>query len=406
MKQRLLYVEENQDGTTGGSHYCLLELIKAIDRDRFEVYVIFYQSNRMIGQFEEYAIVQIFNKPPTINLVAKIRASDVRWVRKTALLVKPVQFILNIIRTNVIPITYFSYYILKNKIRLVHLNNTVFTFFDWLVAAKLCRRKIVVHQRTHLARISNWLKHCHKYYDFIFGISEFTKQYLVENSVNADSSRYMTLYDTIDIEGFKAGMSQDADAIRQELGIDPGRPLIGIVGNIQEWKGQMTVIDAVSRLKPKYPDIACLLVGDFSNEREAFNSQILEKIKSSNLEENVIITGFRNDIADIQRSLDIFIHASIHPEPYGLVVLEAMLMGTAVIASNEGGPAEMIIDSETGFLVRPGDPEILADRIDMLLSDQQLRERIAKAGQKRFNDHFSTFDVKSVESVYTKLLKE
>ena len=71
------------------------------------------------------------------------------------------------------------------------------------------------------------------------------------------------------------------------------------------------------------------------------------------------------------------------PEPYGLVVLEAMAMGKAIIASNEGGPVEMIVNNESGLLIEPNNPEILADSIDLLLSDKEKREEMGMAAYKR-----------------------
>lgn len=401
-KITVLYVEENQDGTTGGSHYCLLDLVKAINKNEFDSHVMFYESNKVVNKLKRESIVYIFNKPLPVNLVRKRKNSRLLFLFRASILLKFIQFPINIFRTNLWPIAFFVYYILKNDIHIIHLNNTVFTYFDWLVAAKLTRRKIVVHQRTHMGKVSKILKYCPNYYDYIIGISEYTKEYLVEKGV--DISRYITIYDRIDADALKSKMTKSKQEMKQEFNAYDEQPLIGIIGNIQPWKGQATVIHAVKILRTKYPDLICLLVGDMSDERETFNKEIRKSIKDYGLEKNVIITGFRTDIADIQNALDVFIHASISPEPFGLVVLEAMAMGTAIVASNEGGPLEMITDGESGFLIEPGKPEILANRIDVFLSDKEIRKRMGEAAEERFYKQFSTFDVNMIEAVYHRLL--
>lgn len=220
-----------------------------------------------------------------------------------------------------------------------------------------------------------------------------------------DISKHTTIYDTINVDVFKKKLCKSKRTTRSGFGVNETQPLIGIIGNIRDWKGQSIVIDAVEILKKKFPDLVCLLVGDMSDDCEDFNSGIRDKIIQKGLTQNIIITGFRTDIADIQNALDVFIHASLSPEPYGLVVLEAMVMGTAIVASNEGGPSEMIVDGKSGFLIPPGDPEILADKIDWFLSDVTLRERMGALAQKRFYERFSTFDIKTIETIYLRLLK-
>ena len=133
-------------------------------------------------------------------------------------------------------------------------------------------------------------------------------------------------------------------------------------------------------------------------------NELTSGIRDYHLDNNVILTGYRSDIPNILNALDIFVHASICPEPYGLVVLEAMAAGKAVIASNEGGPVEMIIDGESGILIEPGNARLLADKLKLLISDKKFRTQLGENAYKRVEGKFSKIDIEFIEHLYKKLL--
>jgi glycosyltransferase involved in cell wall biosynthesis len=88
--------------------------------------------------------------------------------------------------------------------------------------------------------------------------------------------------------------------------------------------------------------------------------------------------------------MDVVVHASIRPEPFGMVLIEGMLMGKPVVASKAGGPLDIVIDGETGFLVEPADPRSMAESILLLLQEPQLRESMGSKGRARIVEHFSS----------------
>ena len=394
----VLYVEENQDGTTGGSHACLLDMVRAIDKSKVSPYVMFYEENRLLNDFmAEKAKVFIYRKS---------RAFKFRNTSNGLLVNRIPRLIINIFITDIIPLIYYIYFIIRHEIKIIHLNNTVFAGLLWVIAAKITRRKIIVHERTRLARIDLINRYHYKWFDYILGVSKSSKFYLEMNNVNL--SNYSTFYDRIDVDKFRSKVTKGRGEVRKEFNLKIEQPCIGIVGNLQRWKGQLNIIDAVGQLIDKYPDIICLLIGDSSKKSLddiAYYQEINSKIQENNLQKNIIITGHRNDIPDLLNAIDIFIHASITPEPYGLVVLEAMAMGKAIIASSEGGPAEMIINNKSGLLIEPNDPEILASSLDFLLSDKEKCKEMGFAAYKRVLENFSELDISFVENLYLNLLK-
>jgi glycosyltransferase involved in cell wall biosynthesis len=119
------------------------------------------------------------------------------------------------------------------------------------------------------------------------------------------------------------------------------------------------------------------------------------------LEDAVEFTGFRTDVPQLVESMDILVHASILPEPFGQVVIEGMAAGKPVIATDGGGVTEIMVHGVTGLLVKMGDEKEMADAILQLLNDPALAQRMGEAGSRRVIDHFTiqrTAD--RVQSVY------
>lgn len=394
----VLYVEENQDGTTGGSHACLLDMVRVIDKSKVSPLIMFYEENRLLDDFKREKVkVFIYRRPKAIKF---------NNISSDSFIYRIPRAIINIILTDVIPLIYYIYFIIRHKIQIIHLNNTVFAGLIWTLAAKITRIKIVAHERTRLAYIHFTNRYHHRWFDYILGMSKSSELYLKKNGVNL--SKYSTFYDRIDVDKFRSRVTKSREEIRKELNLKSEHQVVGIVGNLQRWKGQLTIIDAVHRLIKKYPEIVCLFIGDASQNSPddiVFYQEIKSKIQENNLQKNLILTGHRNDVPDLLNALDVFIHASTSPEPYGLVVLEAMAMEKAIIASNEGGSAEMIVNNESGLLIKPGNPEILAETLDLLLSDQEKCKEMGIAAYKRVAENFSTIDIAFVENLYFKLLK-
>jgi glycosyltransferase involved in cell wall biosynthesis len=112
------------------------------------------------------------------------------------------------------------------------------------------------------------------------------------------------------------------------------------------------------------------------------------QIKEHHLEKHVLLAGFRPDVLSLHKAFDIFVMSSV-TEGLGTSLLDAMACGKPIVATTAGGIPEVVVDGETGFLVRPRDHEAMGSAIVKLLKDATLRERMGAAGLIRARKKFS-----------------
>jgi glycosyltransferase involved in cell wall biosynthesis len=195
--------------------------------------------------------------------------------------------------------------------------------------------------------------------------------------------------------------------VRREFGIPADAPVVGIVGHIQGWKGQLLVVEAVARARQQVPDLRCLIVGGVHRLGAEFAARVRDRISADGLERHVILTGARRDVAACMDAMDVVIHSSIRPEPFGRVLIEAMALGRPVIAPRLGGPQEIIADGETGLLVAPRDVEALAEAIASLIGDRPRRLAMGHAARDRIDRVFDIrHHVHAIEHVLDEVLGE
>jgi glycosyltransferase involved in cell wall biosynthesis len=176
--------------------------------------------------------------------------------------------------------------------------------------------------------------------------------------------------------------------------------LIGMVGRVNPGKGQDVFLQAAQHLLKEFPEAYFVSIGE-AFAGEVYSDALRAEIKLSGLEKRFLVTGFRRDIAAILSSLDVFVSPSVHPEGFGLSLLEAMASGKPVVATAHGGSLEMIEDGVNGFLVPPGDAEALAARVSDCLRDPA---RSGEMGRRARQTAMSRFTVERylerIEAVY------
>jgi glycosyltransferase involved in cell wall biosynthesis len=177
---------------------------------------------------------------------------------------------------------------------------------------------------------------------------------------------------------------------------------IGILSRLDWWKGHRLFFDSIALLeKNAFPfPIHVLVVGD-GPDRDAIESAAKRTIINT----NVIFAGHRNDVADIMNLCDIVVNPSTEPEPFGRIIIEAMACGKAVIATNSGGPKEIITDRVDGFLVEP-QPEALYRCLNEIVLNESLRVIVGTNARKKALEKYTmAAHARQVELLYSEILQ-
>ena len=274
----------------------------------------------------------------------------------------------------------------ENKIDIVHLHWTKDIPIA-VLAKKLstCKPKLVQTRNMMMTRFKDDFYHkwLYKNMDMILAVTHQVKEQIERFVPREICPKVEMLYMGADFP--KMIDEDEKQMLRKKYAIKGDLFTIGIVGRIEEAKGQYLVIDAVKKLLCKKIKTQALIVGHAMDED--YLTRLKDNIKKDGLKDRVVFTGFTTEAQKLMQLCDCLVLAT-KKETFGLVLIEAMASGVAVIASNSGGPLEIIDDGKTGLLFKAGDAEDLSEKIK-ILTDANFKKRFAANGQKRA---YSMFD--------------
>lgn len=392
--QRILFLEHNTDGTIGGSHYCLLEICRTLDRSRYQPVVWFFERNPLLDDFRAADAEVIIEAPPRRFHFRRSGAWPLALIQKTA------QSACNALQTLLFNVLRWRRVLRECRIDVVHLNNSSDTDNDLVLAALTLGIPCIAHQRGFPTQLRGIAKRIASHLDAIIAISGSIRDSLIGQGIPAD--RVLLVHDGIDPERMRA--HREASGLREQHGIEADAPVIGMIGNVKEWKGQEVMVRAMREIVTTHPQAHCLIVGAIADP--AYRARLEKLIVELGLSSNVRFLGYQRYPAALMAQMDLIVHASIEPEPFGIVILEAMSLAKPVIASRLGGPTDIVLDGITGFLTQAGDPTALSARVCELLSDRQLAATLARAGYQRFLDQFtSQINIAHLQEIYARLAK-
>jgi len=394
----ILYCEGNTDGTVGGSFFSLLYLVSGLDRKQFNPIVVFHNEHALLEQYHRAGVeTLIIPRPVPMN----IARPDNRLLRMFYPLARIFQKAVNFLRF--FPLTGLQYARLmkQRNIRLLHLNNSIIRNNDWMLGAQLAGVRCITHERginRHYPRLARYYA---RRLDAIICISNAVRDNLRDK--NIDPGNLVTIYNAIDPQVVQVDKTEQQ--IRQQHGIDSTSRLIGVIGNIKEWKGQETAIRAMPEVLQQFPDTICLLVGDTAVDDQYYKERLLALIDQLGIDEHIIFTGYTRNVANYLNAMQLVLHTSVEPEPFGRVLIEAMSMKKPVIGTRAGAVPEIIEEGKTGFTFVPGDHETLGKAITRLLSEPTMITQMGELGYQRLLDQFHiSVNVANTEKLYRKIL--
>jgi glycosyltransferase involved in cell wall biosynthesis len=193
-------------------------------------------------------------------------------------------------------------------------------------------------------------------------------------------------------------------AVRRRLGIPQGAIVVGTVGRLVWEKGYREFFAMAQRLRRDLPDVTVVAIGP--NEPgvpDAVPSHVIQTLEHTH---TVRFLGMRTDIPDLLAAMDVFVLPS-HREGFPRSAVEAATMGRPLVLTDIRGCREVVRDGVNGFLVPPGDPESLWDRVRLLIQDRELRARFGKESRRIALAEFNEARVISATlEIYRRLLRE
>ena len=185
-----------------------------------------------------------------------------------------------------------------------------------------------------------------------------------------------------DIARFDAMRSVSSESLKIKFGFAPDRPLIGIVGRLQRWKGMHVFVEAMAEVFQRMPLCQAAIVGGPHDLEPDYAGWLAAEIHRRGLTDRVRMVGKQRNVPEWMQAMDVIVHASDR-EPFGIVVVEAMALGKPVIATKPGGPEEIIEDKKSGLLIPFNDPHALAEAVLFYLQHPGVAREMGETAQKR-----------------------
>lgn len=354
-----------------GSDRSLLNLVKNLDKDKFNITVILPEDGPLVDKINSFDNVEVI-----INELAVLR-------RKNLSLSGMSKYFIELIRS----IKFINNLIKEKSIDIVYTNTSV--IFVGGISAKICKVKSVWHIREIIKS---------KYERFIVSkIVNIFSDYIIANSkataeaISKNKDKVKVVYNAIDIE--KNSGLEDIDEVYKEVAATIVRSnnkiKIGMAGRINRWKGQKLFVDMAKLVSEENDNVEFLIAGDVYKGEDYILDDLKGYILESGVKDKIGLLGQVDNMSNFYKKLDIFVLPSIQPEPFGLVVIEAMNNKLPVVATNHGGPVEIIDNNIDGFLVDYKDAREMAQVVNKLIKDKELRNYISANAEKKVKEKFN-----------------
>lgn len=405
--KRVLYIESAPQA--GGSTVSLFELVRRIDRTVFAPAIMLCTSNPYAERFRAagvdvlpgaYCSSRTPSYPAALaqarrsGWAARVRSNRVTrgiW-RAGGLLVRTVQQTWPQARA-------VARIMREQGIDLVHLNDAPELHKAGILACRMAGVSCVCHVRSMPPMDALDRLLARNVAHFVF-ISQAVEQDQRRKGVGGRPGS--VVHNALDLSAYA---SLNRQAARRSFDLADDDLVIGMMGRIEPWKGQRELLAALALLAPRFPTLRCLIAGAPELDGQWFLDELKATVTTLGLDGVVRFVGYQGDTPRFMAALDVLAHASVQPEPFGRVLIEAMAAGLPVVATNAGGVPEIVLDGATGLLAAPGDAQALAAALARLLSEREQAADMGQRGQARAVELFSIErHVAAIEDIYRTVL--
>lgn len=376
---KILFLD--QSGKPGGAELCLIDIAKP------------YRDSCLVGLFTDGPFRHLLEQQ---HIPVQVLATRSIQVRKESSLVQGLSSV-----SSLVPL--IAQVVQKAREYDLIYANTQKALVVGALASFLSRRPLVYHLHDILSldhfsrtnrRIAVTLANVRA--SLVIANSKASQAAFVEAGGRPELTE--VVYNGFDPEFF--GSNEDNyHQLKKQLGLD-GRFLVGHFSRLSPWKGQHVLLEALGRCPE---DVTAVFVGDALFGEQDYVQHLHNRVAELGLEKRVRFLGFRSDIVQLMSACDLVAHTSIAPEPFGRVIVEAMLCGRPVVAAEAGGAIELVESGITGFLVPPEEPQQLAEVIISCRNQPEKTAAIAHQGQCKA---FERFHLQTINQQIAQLLSQ
>lgn len=385
MKPKVLLLD--QADFIGGAELFNLDLINNLNQEKFDIHLLFSGNPDYQKIINKHIKEYVYPLPKLKNKFFKYF-----HLFKSAWLVRTI--------------------VKKEKIDLIQ-TNTIRTHIIAAVAKKFFKLDVKLVWFLHdFTFPENVLKKLINIPELIFTCSKTVKKDLIQKTDKTYSDKIKIAYNGVILRNInkenksakvlhnflKSGTTKDVNK----------KSKIGIIGRLDPWKGQDVFIQAAAKVLEQNQQVEFVIIGSSSEYDEQtlkFEKQLHKLVQELKLENSVKFLGHVEDLDHEMQKLDLVIHASKKEEPFGRVIIEAMNWGKVVIASDLGGPREIIDDGKDGYLVRANDVDSLFNKVLEILKDENEMARVGEYAREKVGEKFELKkQVRGIEEVWKKLI--
>jgi glycosyltransferase involved in cell wall biosynthesis len=376
---KILFLD--QSGKPGGAELCLIDIAKP------------YRQNCLIGLFADGSFRDMLEKN---QIPVEVLTNQAIQVRKESTFTQGLGSV-----AQLLPLVNTVAKIARNYD--VIYANTQKALVIGAIASFLSRRPLVYHLHDilspeHFSKTNRTIAVtlANRFAKLIIANSQASKTAFIAAGGRGDIVE--VIYNGFDSKLYQINKAE-IKQLRQELELE-NKFVIGHFSRLSPWKGQHVLIEAIAQ-SPK--EVTAILVGDALFGEHEYVKQLHEQVEKHQLQERIKFLGFRSDIPQLMSACNLVAHTSIAAEPFGRVIVEAMLCGKPVVAANAGGAVEILENNINGYLVTPGEPQKLAQIIKTCVEEPSKTDMLAENALLSARERF---DVEVINQQIAQLLNK
>jgi glycosyltransferase involved in cell wall biosynthesis len=372
MRRKIKIMHVSESSETGGAETVLLNIVNHLDKTKYDSIVVLLKTGWLDQKLKEIGISPIIfksDRPYDINFLIKL------WIRAKREAV-------DLIHSHLPSANAYS------CLAGIAAGIPVVTTYHGLVGGS---EEHTRSDKLKFLLVRNLSKR-------IVVVSDFLKNELIQFG-EYPPSKLKTIYNGVHWERFDSPF--EIEKKKRELKIHSDEKVIGMVANLKPTKGYEYFIRAAAIIAKNIPQVKFLIIGE---EEKTIKEMLVREAKMLGLEEKISFLGFREDVPELLRILDVFVLSSIS-EGMSIATIEAMGAGVPVVVTESGGPQELVKDGKTGFLVPPKNENNLAKKVIFLLQNEKVANTMATEAKFHVRKEFGIEKmIKNYETIYSDCL--